>query len=78
MLCVYGGGVIPGQRAGSGSGDGKYNAESSKQDSKRFNSITKTFTIHFAQTTYIIYLWQQLIIVHGIVTIVSVQYHAER
>ena len=35
---------MTGRRAGSGVG--KYNAESSKQGSKRFNSITKT--IHFA------------------------------
>ena len=35
---------MPGWRAGSGIG--KYNAESPKQDSKRFNSMTKT--IHFA------------------------------
>ena len=36
---VYGGGVMPGWRPGSGVG--KYNAESPKQGSKRFNSITK-------------------------------------
>ena len=35
---------MPGQQAGSGVSN--YNAESPKQDSKRFNSITKT--IHFA------------------------------
>ena len=41
---MYGGGVMTGWRAGSCFG--KYIAESPKQDSKRFNSITKT--IHFA------------------------------
>ena len=44
---MYGGGVMPGRRAGSLHCVGKYNAESPKQDSKRFNSITKTI-IHFA------------------------------
>ena len=39
-----GGGVMPVRRAGSGVG--KYIAESPKQGSKKFNSITKT--IHFA------------------------------
>ena len=43
-FCVYGSGVMLGRRAASGVG--KYNAESPKQGSKRFNSITKT--IHFA------------------------------
>ena len=38
------GGVMLSRRAGPGVG--KYNAESPKQGSKRFNSITKT--IHFA------------------------------
>ena len=41
---LYSGGAMSGRRAGSGVG--KYNAESPKQGSKRFNSITKT--IHFA------------------------------
>ena len=41
---LHGGGVMLGRRAGSGVG--KYNAESPKQSSKRFNSIMKT--IHFA------------------------------
>ena len=41
---VYGGGMMPDWQAGSCVD--KYNAESPKQDSKRFNSITKT--IHFA------------------------------
>ena len=35
---------MPGRRAGSDAG--KYKAEGPKQDSKKFNSITKT--IHFA------------------------------
>ena len=40
MLSVqYSGGEMPGRRAGSGVG--KYNAESTKQDSKRFNSQGK-------------------------------------
>ena len=43
---------MPGRRAGSGVG--KYNAESPKQDSKRFNSITKT--IHFAHLGILYYL----------------------
>ena len=42
--CLNSGGVLPGRRAGSGIG--KYNAESSKQDSKRFDFITKR--CHFA------------------------------
>ena len=51
---VYGGGVMPGRRAGSGVG--KYNAESPKQSSKRFNSITNT--IHLAHLVIlIIYVW---------------------
>ena len=41
---MYGSGVMPGRRAGSGVYN--FNAESPKQGSKRFNSITKT--IHFA------------------------------
>ena len=41
---VYGGGVQPGRRAGSGVG--WYIVESPKQVRKRFSSITKT--IHFA------------------------------
>ena len=41
---VYGGGVMTGRRAGSGVG--KHNAESPKQGSRRFDSITNT--IHFA------------------------------
>ena len=41
---MYGGGVMPGWRAGSGFG--KYNAESPKQGRKRFNFITKM--IHFS------------------------------
>ena len=42
--CLFGSGVMPGCRAGLGVG--KYNAESPKKASKRFNFITKT--IHFA------------------------------
>ena len=41
---MYGGGVMLGRRAWSGIG--KYNAKSTKQGSKGFNSISKT--IHFA------------------------------
>ena len=48
---MYGGEVMPGRQAGSGGGN--YNAESLKQGSKRFNSITKT--IHFSRSKYIIY-----------------------
>ena len=45
MTCfVYSGAVMLGRC--SGSGVGKYNAESPKQGSKKFNSTTKT--IHFA------------------------------
>ena len=44
MCFLYGGGVMLSWRAGSGVG--KYNAKTPKQDSKRFNFITKT--IHFA------------------------------
>ena len=44
MLCVCGGGVLPGWRAKSGVGN--YNDQSPKQGSIRFNSLTKT--IHFA------------------------------
>ena len=41
---VYGSGVMPGRRTGSGVG--KYNAKIPNQGSKRFNSVTKT--IYFA------------------------------
>ena len=46
---------MTGRRAGSGVG--KYNAESSKQGSKRFNSITKT--IHFAHLG-ILFIYDQI------------------
>ena len=45
--------MMPGPRAGSGVG--KYNAESPKQDSKRINSITKT--IHFAHLGTILFIY---------------------
>ena len=50
MLCVYGGGVMPGRRAGSGVDMyvlycTVYNAESPNQGSESLNFITKT--IHF-------------------------------
>ena len=42
---------MPGRRAGPGVG--KYNAESPKQDSKRFNSITKTNHFPFLGISFI-------------------------
>ena len=44
VYVMHGGGVMPDRQAGTGFS--KYSAESPKQDSKRFNSITKT--IHSA------------------------------
>ena len=61
---VYGGVVMPGRRAGSGVS--KYNAESPKQGSKRFNSIRKT--IHFA------HLGKLFIYIYG----VSIQLHLKQ
>ena len=53
---MYSGGVMPGRRAGSGVG--KYNTESPKKESKRFNSVKKT--IHFAHLCILfIYAWEE-------------------
>ena len=49
--------MMPGRRAGSGIGKYSYNADSPKQGSKRFNSITKT--IHFAYLGILLIYSQQ-------------------
>ena len=59
---MYGGGVMPGRRQGQVishhlTTDDKYNADSSKQGSKRFKSITKT--IHFAHL-YKLFIYREM------------------